>query len=87
MFPFNIVESQGVELMKECTEKNIGFIAMKPMAGGNLDDTKLALRYIFNNPDCTIAIPGMGSAAEVLSNASEEIFQPLSDADKEECAR
>ena len=87
MFPFNIVESQGAELMKECTEKNIGFIAMKPMAGGNLDDTKLALRYIFNNPDCTIAIPGMGSAAEVLSNASEEIFQPLSDADKEECAK
>ncbi len=87
MFPFNIVESQGAELMKECTEKNIGFIAMKPMAGGNLDDTKLALRYIFNNPDCTIAIPGMGSAAEVLSNASEEIFQPLSDADKEECVK
>ena len=87
MFPFNIVESQGVELMKECTEKNIGFIAMKPMAGGNLDDTKLALRYIFNNPDCTIAIPGMGSAEEVLSNASEEIFQPLSDADKEECVK
>jgi predicted aldo/keto reductase-like oxidoreductase len=87
MFPYNIVENQGAELMKECREKNIGFIAMKPMAGGNLDDTKLALRYIFNNPDCTIAIPGMGSAAEVLSNASEEIFQPLSDADKEECAK
>ena len=87
MFPFNIVESQGVELMKECREKNIGFIAMKPMAGGNLDDTKLALRYIFNNPDCTIAIPGMGSAAEVLSNASDEVFQPLSDEDKETCAK
>ena len=87
MFPFNIVESQGEELMKECSEKNIGFIAMKPMAGGNLDDTKLALRYIFNNPDCTIAIPGMGSAEEVVSNASEDIFQPLSDADMEACAK
>lgn len=87
MFPFNIVESQGAELMKECTEKNIGFIAMKPMAGGNLDDTKLALRYIFNNPDATIAIPGMGSAKEVLENASEEIFRPLTDADMEECVK
>ncbi len=87
MFPFNIVESQGAELMAECTKKSIGFIAMKPMAGGNLDDTKLALRYIFNNPDCTIAIPGMGSAEEVVSNASEDIFAPLTDADKEACAK
>ena len=87
MFPYNIVENQADELMKECTEKNIGFIAMKPMAGGNLDDTKLALRYIFNNSDCTIAIPGMGNAEEVRSNTSEEIFQPLTDADKKECAK
>lgn len=85
MFPYNIVENQGEKLMKECTEKNIGFIAMKPMAGGNLENTRLALRYIFNNPDCTIAIPGMGSAAEVLSNTSEEVFLPLTDADLEEC--
>ena len=87
MFPYNIVENQGDALMKECTEKNIGFIAMKPMAGGNLEDTKLALRYILGNPDCTIAIPGMGSAEEVLSNTSEEIFQPLTDADLEECQK
>lgn len=87
MFPFNIVESQGTELMKECTEKNIGFIAMKPMAGGNLDDTRLALRYIFNNPDCTMAIPGMGSEEEVISNASPEIFQPLTDTDLETCTK
>lgn len=87
MFPYNIVENQAAALMKECTEKNIGFIAMKPMAGGNLDNTKLALRYIFNNPDCTIAIPGMGSAEEVLSNTSEEIFAPLTTADLEECQK
>lgn len=85
MFPYNIVENQGVELMKECAEKNIGFIAMKPMAGGNLDDTKLALRYILNNPDCTMAIPGMGNAEEVLSNTCEEVFAELTDADKAAC--
>lgn len=87
MFPYNIVESQATELMKECTKKNIGFIAMKPMAGGNLDDAKLALRYIINNPDCTIAIPGMGDANEVTVNTSEEVFSPLSEADMEECKR
>lgn len=87
MFPYNIVENQGEELMKECTEKNIGFIAMKPMAGGNLENTKLALRYILNNKDCTIAIPGMGSAEEVLSNSCKEIFAPLTEADLEECKK
>jgi predicted aldo/keto reductase-like oxidoreductase len=70
MFPYNIVENQGAELMKKCTEKNIGFIAMKPLAGGNLDDATLALKYILANPDCTIAIPGMGDAEEVYQNAA-----------------
>lgn len=87
MFPYNIVENQAEALMKECTEKNIGFIAMKPMAGGNLEDPKLALRYIFNNPNCTIAIPGMGSEEEVQMNSDESVFQPLTEADKEVCQK
>ena len=87
MFPYNIVENQADALMKECTEKNIGFVAMKPIAGGNIDDTVLALRYIVNNPDCTIVIPGMGSAEEVSQNACEEVFLPLSEEDKDACAK
>lgn len=85
MFPYNIVENQGAELMKECAEKNIGFIAMKPIAGGNIDDTVLALKYILNNPDCTIVIPGMGNAKEVEQNTCAEVYQPLTDSDKEKC--
>ncbi len=85
MFPYNIVESQGTELMKECTQKNIGFIAMKPIAGGNIEDTKLALRYILNNPDCTIVIPGMGNVNEVEQNTCEEVFAELSEQDKIAC--
>ena len=87
MFPYNIVESQGEELIAKCKEQNVGFIAMKPIAGGNLDDTTLALRYIVNNPDCTIVIPGMGSAEEVRQNSSDEVFLPLSDEDKAECTK
>ena len=34
MFPYNIVENQGDELIRKCQEKNVGFIAMKPLAGG-----------------------------------------------------
>ena len=43
MFPYNIVERQGEELMKKCTENNIGFIVMKPLAGGAIEDANLAL--------------------------------------------
>ncbi len=87
MFPYNIVENQGAELIKECAEKNIGFIAMKPIAGGNIDDTVLALRYILNNPDCTIVIPGMGNVKEVQQNTTDAVFMPLGEDDQEECKK
>lgn len=68
MFPYNIVESQGEELIRKCTEKNIGFIAMKPLAGGAIEDAGLALRYICANKDVTIVIPGMYSTEEAAEN-------------------
>lgn len=68
MFPYNLVELQGEKLMRACTEKNIGFICMKPLAGGAIDDVPLALKFILNNPDVTVVIPGMASLAEVEQN-------------------
>ena len=85
MFPYNIVESQGLELMAECEKKNIGFIAMKPLAGGNIDDAVLALKYILNTPECTIVIPGMGNVEEVKQNTSAAVFEPLTEEDKVAC--
>ena len=38
MFPYNIVESQGTELIHACGEKGIGFVCMKPLAGGAIED-------------------------------------------------
>ena len=69
MFPYNIVESQGEELMRRLKEKDIAFIAMKPMAGGAIEDGHLAMRYICQNDAMTIAIPGMYSVEEVEQNA------------------
>lgn len=46
MFPYNIVEQQGAELIKKCKEKNIGFIDMKPLAGGAIENGTMALRYV-----------------------------------------
>lgn len=70
MFPYNMVESQGEELMRQCTAQNVGFIAMKPLAGGSITDGRLALRYILQNPDCTLAIPGMATLEEIEQNVS-----------------
>ena len=80
MFPYNIVETQGEVLMKKCSEKNIGFIAMKPLAGGALDDAALAMRFIFNNPDVTVVIPGMADEKEIKENtAAASDLSPLTD--------
>lgn len=68
MFPYNIVENQGEELIRKCTEKNIGFIDMKPLAGGAIEDASLALRYICANKDVTVVIPGMAEPEELDQN-------------------
>ena len=68
MFPYNIVETQGESLIHRCAEKNIGFICMKPLAGGAIDDATLALRFILQNPDISVVIPGMAEEAELTQN-------------------
>lgn len=78
MFPYNIVETQGEALMRRCTEQNVGFIVMKPLAGGALEDATLALRFIRQNPDVSVVIPGMYSVDEVRQNlAAMEDSSPL----------
>ena len=68
MFPYNIVESQGEKLIAKCAEKNIGFVDMKPLAGGAIEDATLALRYICANDAVTVVIPGMAEEKEPEQN-------------------
>ncbi len=70
MFPYNIVETQGRELVARCAEKNIGFIAMKPLAGGAIEDASLAMRYLVCDPAVTVVIPGMADPKEAEQNLS-----------------
>ena len=87
MFPYNIVETQGEELIAKCAEKNIGFICMKPLAGGAIEDAELALRFIVSNPAVTVVIPGMADAAEIAQNVkSTSDTSPLTDAELEKIA-
>ena len=84
MFPYNIVETQGEELIARCAEKNIGFICMKPLAGGAIDDAATALRFIVSNPSVTLVIPGMATKTEIRQNVSATAdTTPLTDAEQE----
>ena len=83
MFPYNIVETQGEKLIRACREKNVGFIDMKPLAGGAIEDATLALRFICANEDVDVLIPGMAENSELSQNlAACEDTSPLSAEEK-----
>ena len=74
MFPFNFIAYQeGSELLALAREHDVGFIAMKPLAGGMLDNATLAFKYLFQFPD-VVAIPGIEKTSEI-----EEIVQLLNE--------
>ena len=84
MFPYNIVETQGQSLIAKCAEKNIGFICMKPLAGGAIDDATLALRYIAANQNVTVVIPGVEAEDQISQNiAAIQDESPLSQEEQE----
>jgi len=72
MFPFNVVAYQAAdELLPLAREHDVGFIAMKPLAGGKIDNITIAFKYLFQFPD-VVPIPGIGKIREI-----EEIIQVL----------
>ena len=85
MFPYNIVETQGEALMKRAHEQGVGFICMKPLAGGALEDAALAMRFIAQNPDVSVVIPGMCDVREVRQNI--DAFENTAPLTQEELAQ
>ena len=82
MFPYNIVETQGEELIKKCAETGIGFIVMKPLAGGAIDNATLAMRFVCANENVSVVIPGMATVDELAENVKAASFaEPLSEAE------
>ena len=81
--PYNPVERQAEEVFKKAKDLDIGVIVMKPLAGGAIRNAALSLRFIINNPNITVAIPGMDSIEQVIENASlgREIM-PLNEKEK-----
>ena len=88
MFPYNIVEQQGAELIARCAKAGKAFIDMKPLAGGAIEDGHLALRYVLSNPNVTVAIPGMAAPEELQQNVQgAENVAPLTPEEEEACQK
>ncbi|HHW31395.1 MAG TPA: aldo/keto reductase [Clostridiaceae bacterium] len=68
MYPYNIVETQARALFKRASGLGVGVIAMKPLAGGLLQDVLLALKFVLENQDISVAIPGMATVEELEAN-------------------
>ena len=88
MFPYNIVEQQGKELIDRCAAKGKAFIDMKPLAGGAIEDGRLALRYVLSNPAVTVSIPGMAALEELEQNvAGSANTAPLTPEEEAACQK
>ena len=88
MFPYNLVETQGEELVERCHQKGIGFIAMKPLAGGALENVSLALRFLAQKEAVDVIIPGMAEEKEIDQNlAAFADHTPLSEEEGAEIIR
>lgn len=86
MFPYNIVETQGSELVEKCRALGKAFVAMKPLAGGAIEDGRSAIRYLMTDPNVTVIIPGMYCEEEVAENTSFD-SSPLTAEETEAIAR
>ncbi len=69
MIPYNYLTPKPAEkLLPLCQELNVGTIIMKPFGGGAFSNANTALKYVYNNPDTDLAIPGVMSTAEIDEN-------------------
>ncbi|MBU7028459.1 MAG: aldo/keto reductase [Theionarchaea archaeon] len=64
-FPFNFVTCEPAdELVPLARQCDVGFIAMKPFAGGNLSDASLAIKYLLQF-DNVVPDPGVEKIREI----------------------
>jgi predicted aldo/keto reductase-like oxidoreductase len=72
MFPFNFITSEAAEELLPLTrEHDVGFIAMKPLAGGMVDNANIAFKC-FSQFQGVLPIPGIEKISEI-----EEIVKVL----------
>ncbi|MBI9014164.1 MAG: aldo/keto reductase [Clostridiales bacterium] len=68
-FPYNLVERQAEELFEKAHKRDIGVICMKPIAGGAIENGGLSIKFILQNKNVSLVIPGMEQTDEVYQNS------------------
>jgi uncharacterized protein len=64
-FPFNFIEDAAKdELHTAARERGMGILAMKPFAGGMIDNARIAFKFLRQHPD-VLALPGFDSPERV----------------------
>ncbi len=64
-FPFNFVTNEAIqELLPLCRQHDVGFIAMKPFAGGMLNKATLSMKWLLQF-DLALPDPGIEKAEEI----------------------
>ena len=86
-YPYSVVEQQAREIFAKAHEMGIGTIAMKPLAGGSLDDARIAIKYILEDYNLDCAIPGMDSIEQVIENVSAADDMKLSKVEKDQLVK
>ena len=70
MFPFNVITSEpATEILPLCKQYDVGFIVMKPLAGGMLPNANICFKYLLQFKDI-VSIPGIEKVGEI-----EEIYK------------
>ncbi len=65
MFPFNFIASEAADELLPLTRKHdVGLIAMKPLAGGMIDNVSIAFKYLLQFPD-VVPIVGIEKVHEI----------------------
>jgi len=69
MIPYNYLTPIPAHvLLPLCHRMNVGTIIMKPFGGGVFSNAQIALKFLLENQDVDVIIPGMMSRAEVEEN-------------------
>ncbi len=64
-FPFNFIAREAAdELIAHAKKHDVGFIGMKPFAGGNITDARLAIGYVLHH-ETVVPDPGVERVEEI----------------------
>jgi len=69
-FPYNPIEGQGEALFEKANKNDMGTIVMKPIAGGAFEEGELSIKWIMENKNISVVIPGMDNVEQIIKNVN-----------------